>query len=92
MANAMMPHEGRGAVLIAGNGHTRTDRGVPWALARKTKGAKVVSVAMTEVQDGHANPKAYDLHADYAFFTPRATDEDPCVKFREELHRRRHAE
>ena len=89
MANAMAPFEARGAVLIAGNGHTRKDRGVPWALARKAPSAKVVSVSMMEAQDGRTDPKAYDAHADFVFFTPRATDEDPCVAFKEELKKRR---
>ncbi len=89
MANAMAPFESRGAVLIAGNGHTRTDRGVPWALARKAPNAKVVSVSMLEVADGRTDPKGYDVHADFVFFTPRATDEDPCVAFKMELQKRR---
>lgn len=89
MANAMLPFGTRGAVLIAGNGHTRKDRGVPWALARKAPNAKVVSVSMQEVQDKLTDPKAYDVHADFVFFTPRATDEDPCVAFKEEIKRRR---
>jgi uncharacterized iron-regulated protein len=89
MANAMAPYEGRGAVLIAGNGHARKDRGVPWALARKAPHAKVTTVAMIEVEDDRTNPKAYDIHADYTFFTPRATDEDPCIAFKEEMKKRK---
>ncbi len=89
MANAMASFETRGAVLIAGNGHVRNDRGVPWALARKAPHAKVASVAMLEVADGRNDPKSYDVHADFVFFTPRATDEDPCVAFKEELKKRR---
>jgi uncharacterized iron-regulated protein len=73
------------AVLIAGNGHTRTDRGVPYALAKIAPKAKVVSVSMIEVDDAHKDPSTYDIHANYIFFTPRVSNEDPCQKFREEL-------
>jgi uncharacterized iron-regulated protein len=73
------------AVLIAGNGHVRTDRGVPFYLG----GSKnVVSVGHLEVETGVADPHAYAaaMHADklpfdYVVFTPRATDEDPCEAF-----------
>ena len=75
-------------MLIAGNGHVRKDRGVPTALARLGE-AGVLSVAFTEVQQGETDPSGYavEWHAatlpfDYVWFTPRATDADPCEGMR----------
>ena len=73
------------AVLIAGNGHVRNDRGVPFYLA----GSKnVVSIGHLEVETAATDPRAYaaamgaaKLPFDYVVFTPRATDEDPCEAF-----------
>lgn len=77
-----------GAVLIAGTGHVRKDRGVPRALARSGE-SSVVSVAFTEVAHDHIDPASYGTfwHAeappfDYVWFTPRATDADPCEGMR----------
>ena len=75
MARALT-HVGPRATLIAGNGHTRTDRGVPWYL----DGAVSV-VAFVEVRDSEAEPAAYDAPADYVWFVPRVDDEDPCAAF-----------
>jgi uncharacterized iron-regulated protein len=58
-------------VLIAGNGHARTDRGVPAQLP----GA--VAVAFMEVD--HAVREPVQAPYDYVWYTPRATDEDPCA-------------
>jgi uncharacterized iron-regulated protein len=77
-----------GAVLIAGTGHVRKDRGVPRALARNGE-ASVVSVAFAEVAHDQTDPASYgaEWHAevppfDYVWFTPRATDADPCEGMR----------
>ena len=66
-------------VLIAGNGHARTDRGVPaYLYAHAATGARVVSVSFSEVEHGEKEPGPSPY--DYVWFTPRATDEDPCAK------------
>src|SRR5262245_34152039 len=39
------------AFLLTGNGHVRSDRGVPWYVRRMAPGRKVVSVMLLEVQD-----------------------------------------
>ena len=77
-----------GAVLIAGTGHVRKDRGVPRALARNGE-TSVVSVAFAEVAHDQMDPASYgaEWHAevppfDYVWFTPRATDADPCEGMR----------
>ena len=85
MASLLAAHEKpSGAVLIAGNGHVRADRGVPYALARRTKGS-LVTVAMMEVVKGQVTPAAY-VEAptqappyDFVWFTPRVDDGDPCA-------------
>lgn len=77
-----------GAVLVAGAGHTRKDRGVPWVLARmpKSKDATVFSIAWMEVQAGMNEPDAYaavyhakTLPFDAVWFTPALEDGDPCA-------------
>jgi len=74
-----------GAVLIAGGGHARLDRGVPYHLALTTPGVTVQSIVWREVQHGEAQPQAYVAEEgpfDYVWFTPRGSDEDPCAGFR----------
>jgi uncharacterized iron-regulated protein len=82
MADLMASQPG-GAVLVAGNGHVRTDRGVPFELAALAPGAAIVSVSFVEVGPS-ADPATYaaDEPADFLVFTPRVDDADPCVKFR----------
>ncbi|MBI2393681.1 MAG: ChaN family lipoprotein [Deltaproteobacteria bacterium] len=78
-----------GAVLIAGSGHTRSDRGVPWVLAKKHGATKVYSIAFLEVQTGAVDPERYaaEFHAktlpfDAVWFTPALSDDDPCAGMR----------
>jgi uncharacterized iron-regulated protein len=83
-----------GALLIAGGGHVRKDRGIPVYLAARAPGATVASLAFLEVSEGEDRPEAYAarfrrraLPLDYAWFTPRLDDLDPCEKFGEQLKR-----
>ncbi len=73
------------AILIAGNGHVRADRAVPWYLSRRALGARIVTVMLIEVEKSAKAPQ--DLvpagsggmaAADYVWFTPRAEREDQC--------------
>lgn len=80
---------GRGAVLVTGGGHARTDRGVPAWTARFQPGARTVSVGIVEVDEEHRRPRRYAeeygterLPFDYVVFTPRADREDPCEALR----------
>jgi uncharacterized iron-regulated protein len=87
MADRLAVASGRGGgVLIAGNGHVRKDRGVPWYLARLRPAARTVSVGLLEVQDEMRAP-APDLPYDYVWFTPRVDDGDPCEAHDAELRR-----
>lgn len=79
-----------GAFLLAGNGHVRTDRGVPWYLKQRAPTREVISVMLLEVGDGKVDPSVYiprDPYghpaADYVLFTPRHDRPDPCEKMRQ---------
>jgi uncharacterized iron-regulated protein len=85
-----------GAVLIAGAGHVRIDRGVPAALRLARPGASVLTLAFLEVERDVTNPADYaagfgvpTLPFQYVWFTPRVDDVDPCEKFKESLERLR---
>ncbi len=78
------------AFLLAGNGHVRTDRGVPWYVRQMAPGRKVLSVMLIEVEEGKTDPVAYVPRAgagkptaDYILFTPRHIRSDPCEKMRQ---------
>jgi uncharacterized iron-regulated protein len=85
MARVLVGAGPEGAVLIAGSGHARLDRGVPYYLALEAPGAPVLSIAFVEVASGKTDPGSYaDARAGayhYLWFTPRVTDEDPCAAF-----------
>jgi uncharacterized iron-regulated protein len=79
-----------GGVLIAGNGHVRKDRGVPWYLARLRPGARSISVGLLEVRDDVLEPPR-DLPYDYVWFTPPVDDRgEPCDVHADELRRLLH--
>lgn len=70
MARALTANAGRGAVLIAGNGHVRKDVGVPRWLP---PGASALSVGFLEA--GGGDPGVYDATR----AIPRHEREDPCA-------------
>ena len=77
------------AILLAGNGHVRTDRAVPWYLRARRPNAGIVAVMLIEVEDGREDPAAYVPRdpdgkpaVDAIVFTPRAMRDDPCDKMR----------
>ncbi|MGE0699204.1 MAG: ChaN family lipoprotein [Hyphomicrobiaceae bacterium] len=81
-----------GAVLLAGNGHVRADRGVPYALRRASPAARITTVMLLEVAEGEETgnaPLAADADgrplADFVVLTPRTQRPDPC----EEMRKRR---
>jgi uncharacterized iron-regulated protein len=78
-----------GAVLIAGAGHVRRDRGVPVHLALQAPNASIASVAFVEVDAAAVKPGDYaarfgteTLPFDYVWFTPKVDDGDPCEKLK----------
>jgi len=84
----------QGAILIAGTGHVRRDRGVPAYLSREAPGRSVLAVALLEVSPDLVRPDDYagqlgtePMPFDYVVFTPATDRTDPCL----ELRRRREA-
>jgi uncharacterized iron-regulated protein len=77
-----------GAVLIAGIGHVRNDRGVPAYLRQRVPDATIATLAPLEVRTEWTQPSDYarvyggTLPFDWVWFTPRMDDEDPCATFR----------
>jgi uncharacterized iron-regulated protein len=75
-------------LLVAGAGHVRADRGVPLYLRRAKPEGRVASVAFVEVDRQRSAPSDYasrfgasTLPFDFVWFTPRASDDDPCAGF-----------
>jgi uncharacterized iron-regulated protein len=84
------------AFLLAGNGHLRTDRAVPWYVRRMAPGRKVVSVMLLEVTAGENDAASYlprdpdgKAATDYVLFTPRTERPDPCQKMREQFSKKK---
>ncbi len=81
---------GGGAILIAGNGHVRRDRGVPWYLDRLATGRPVLVVTFGEAEAGRADaayaaPRAPSgqAAADWVVLAPKAErNSDPCEDMR----------
>lgn len=99
LAGAALPGTD-GAVLIAGNGHVRQDRAVPWYLRRLAPDASVLSIAVMQVPPDMADaPGPADLRDtpevagdppyDLILWVPTLEDVDPCEKFRAQLERMR---
>jgi uncharacterized iron-regulated protein len=77
------------AYIFAGNGHVRTDRGVPYYLKQRAPNRTVLSVAFVEVEDGRTDPATYGPRdpagnpaTDYVSFAAPAPREDPCEGMR----------
>ena len=96
LADAMVAAAERygGAILLAGNGHIRTDRGVPWYLRHRVGNRQILAVMLAEVEDGRTDPAAYAPRdpngkpaVDVIVFTPRAQRDDPCEKMREHMRK-----
>lgn len=92
LADAAIIH-GR-AVLLAGNGHVRSDRGVPWHLKRAAPEKPFASILHLEVVDGKETIAGYMERdadgraiADFVVLTPRASRPDPCVEMRRRFGR-----
>lgn len=76
------------AVLLTGNIHALTDRGVPWYIRARDPEKNVISVVLVEVEVGKTDPEAYVPRdpdgkpaADYLVFTPTIARDDTCAAF-----------
>jgi uncharacterized iron-regulated protein len=82
MASALERSGERGAVLIAGAGHARRDRGLALYLSGAAR-VQLLAVAFVEVEPGRNELRAYADEGladsyDIVRFTSRAAREDPC--------------
>lgn len=82
-----------GAVLIAGNGHVRSDRAAPTRLAVLAPGRSIAVVSFVEVADGQTTPEAYgvdgaDTPFDFIWFTPRMDDRDHCAELKQRFRKK----
>lgn len=69
-------------VLVTGNGHARTDRGVPAYLRAVAPGLRVASIGLLETEPGTQALEAHgELPYDYVWFTAPAERPDPCSAF-----------
>lgn len=92
MADALLKTEpNSGAVLIAGTGHIRKDRGVPAVLAAFLS-APTIAIGLLEVAedartfaDFETSNEQGDALYDYVIFTPKFDITDPCVEMREQF-------
>jgi hypothetical protein len=80
---------GGSAVLIAGSGHVRKDRAVPYYLRARSSATKVLSILLSEVESGVDNPPDAVPRdpegrpaVDYVWFTARTDRPDPCEEMR----------
>lgn len=78
MADRLAAASGRGGgILIAGKGHVRSDRGVPWYLLHLDPSARIASVAFLERDQ--PGPPSPDLPYDYVWYTTPFDRDDPCA-------------
>jgi uncharacterized iron-regulated protein len=75
LAEAIRPHFARGVVLLTGNGHARTDIGVPFFLDEAERG-RAVAIGLLERDSA---PAEWAARFDVAFVTPVQEREDPCA-------------
>jgi uncharacterized iron-regulated protein len=98
MADNLLTAAGKsagGVVLIAGAGHVRTDRAVPFYLRQRGPQYRTLSVMLVEVDDTVRDPAAAVPRdaagrpaADYIWYTARAERVDQCEEMRKALARR----
>jgi uncharacterized iron-regulated protein len=87
LLNAQRDHGS--SVLIAGNGHVRSDRGVPWHLRQRAPTLNTIEVAFVEVETGKADVEDYLPRdpagvpaVDFVWFTTQPQRPDPCEAMR----------
>jgi uncharacterized iron-regulated protein len=81
-----------GAVLIAGGGHVRRDRAVPWHLQRLGANGEIAVVTFIEVDADIPDKDALAAGMpgaaaafDYVWLTPRVELADPCEQYADSL-------
>lgn len=86
----------KGAVLIAGNGHVRTDRGVPFYIKKRDAYFLSKSLMFLELPDTTSTletmiPKTPDgkYAADYVWFTPMVKRPDQCEQLKKHFRKKK---
>lgn len=77
MATTLLAASGRPAVLLAGNGHLRSDYGVPVLLKHLRPGARILSIGF--IEDDRPDPDAH-LYT-HVWRTAPTSRNDPCAGF-----------
>ena len=79
-------------VVFAGNGHVRSDRGIPWYIRQRAPAQKFISVVFVETEEGKTDASAYGPRdpqgkpaADYVAFALPAQRKDPCEAMRKRM-------
>jgi len=80
LAESLRPHSAKGVVLLTGNGHARTDIGVPFWLTPDERRASV-SIGLLE-RDDDADAGEPAGRFDAFVLTARAERPDPCEELR----------
>lgn len=75
LAESIRPHFARGVILLTGNGHARSDIGVPYFLSEAER-ARVIAIGLLESNESAAS---WAGRFDVAFVTPVQPREDPCA-------------
>lgn len=96
-ADQMLRHGAvRGAVLVAGGGHVRRDRAVPWYLERRAPRMPICVLYLREAEAGeedmdHYLPRFPDgtPATDFLWITPAAEREDQCEVFRKHMAKKK---
>ena len=78
LAESIRPHFARGVVLLTGNGHVRTDIGVPFFLSQAER-ARAIAIGLLEIDK---TAEAVARRFDVAFATPEQERDDPCATIR----------
>lgn len=83
------------AVLIAGAGHVRADRGVPVRLGAMVPGIPMLTIGFLEVESAKTRPAAYgELYGaklppfDLIWFTGRAQRDDQCALMEKHMQKK----
>lgn len=78
LTQALLDCGGRPAVLVAGNGHVRTDHAVPQLLRALRPQLRVMAVGFVEGDEAAVGPVPYT----HVWITPRLHRSDPCAGFK----------
>lgn len=82
LADAVRPYAARGVVLLTGNGHARTDLGVPhWLTANERARSIAIGVLERDADEVGEPPDRFDAY----IVTAPAARADPCIELRKRM-------